>query len=415
MRWISIPLACLIVIMMSATKSVEAECCPVVELRQYTLKPGKRDVLINLFEREFIEPQEALGMTIVGQFRDRRRPDRFVWLRGFPSMEARRQALEQFYGGPVWAAHRADANNTMVDTDDVLLLKPARPGQAFRIDTDSGMTPRRAKSLVLAGIYQLTLPADASLLSKFEQHVVPVLQANHIKVESVLVTEPAPNTFTALPVREGEHVLVWFGVVEGPESGAQSIERLATVTVLDNHPAQILELEPTSRSILGGGPNAERAMNHDFDFLLGAWNVHHRYLKGRLQGSSQWTEFDGSSEMKPLLNGLGNVDRYWFVRDSESIEGVALRLFNPKKGEWTIYWADTKNPGTLQPPIIGKFHGDHGEFIGEDKFNGRKILCRFRWTRFANGDPQWEQAFSTDEGKTWETNWIMSFTRARKN
>jgi len=85
MRWISIPLACLIVIMMSATKSVEAECCPVVELRQYTLKPGKRDVLIDLFEREFIEPQEALGMTVVGQFRDRRSPDRFVWLRGFPS------------------------------------------------------------------------------------------------------------------------------------------------------------------------------------------------------------------------------------------------------------------------------------------------------------------------------------------
>jgi hypothetical protein len=85
MRWISIPLAGLIVIMMIATKSVEAECRLVVELRQYTLKPGQRDVLINLFEREFIEPQEALGMTIVGQFRDRRSPDRFVWLGGFPS------------------------------------------------------------------------------------------------------------------------------------------------------------------------------------------------------------------------------------------------------------------------------------------------------------------------------------------
>jgi hypothetical protein len=85
MRWITIPLACLIVIMMSATKSVEAQCCPVVELRQYTLKPGQRDVLINLFEREFIESQEALAMTIVGQFRDPRRPDRFVWLRGFPN------------------------------------------------------------------------------------------------------------------------------------------------------------------------------------------------------------------------------------------------------------------------------------------------------------------------------------------
>jgi hypothetical protein len=103
------------------------------------------------------------------------------------------------------------------------------------------------------------------------------------------------------------------------------------------------------------------------------------------------------------------------VRDGESIDGVAFRLFNPKNGEWNIYWVDTKNPGALQPPIVGKFHGDHGEFIGEDQFNGRKILCRFRWARFANGGPQWEQAFSMDAGKTWETNWIMSFTRAQKN
>ena len=408
MRWMPIFIA-LIGVMMSATKSAEAQCCAVVELRQYTLKPGQRDVLINLFEREFIEPQEALGMTVVGQFRDRRRPDRFVWLRGFSSMEARHQALERFYGGPVWAAHRAEANDTMVDTDDVLLLKPARPELAFRSDPARETASRSAQ--VLVGIYQFPRQPDALLVSKFEQQVVPVLHGNHVKVQGIFVTEPARNTFTRLPVREGEHVLVWFGLVQGPEP---QIDQLANMTALNNQTPLFLQLEPTSRSTFGGGPKAARSTNHDFDFLLGSWNVHHRYLKSRLQGSSEWVEFHGRSEMKPVLNGLGNVDRYWFVRDGKSIEGVAFRLFNPDSGEWTIYWADTVKAGTLQPPVVGRFHGDHGEFTGEDEFNGRKILCRFRWSRLVDGSPQWEQAFSTDEGKTWETNWIMSFTRAQR-
>src|SRR5438105_9828515 len=90
-------------------------CCPVVELRQYTLHPGKRDILIDLFDREFIEPQEALGITVVGQFRDVDDPDRFVWLRGFRDMVSRAKALQEFYSGPVWKTHRESANATMID------------------------------------------------------------------------------------------------------------------------------------------------------------------------------------------------------------------------------------------------------------------------------------------------------------
>jgi hypothetical protein len=104
--------------------SSQRDCCAVLELRQYTLKPGQRDVLIDLFDRHFIESQEAVGMTIVGQFRDRRRANRFVWIRGFSDMQARHAALERFYGGPVWAEHKAAANTTMLDVDDVRLLKP---------------------------------------------------------------------------------------------------------------------------------------------------------------------------------------------------------------------------------------------------------------------------------------------------
>src|SRR5262245_23922182 len=96
----------------------------IYELRQYTLHPDQRDVLIELFEREFVESQEALGMRLVGTFRDLDDPDRFVWIRGFPDMETRRQALTDFYYGPVWKAHAAAANATMIDSDDVLLLRP---------------------------------------------------------------------------------------------------------------------------------------------------------------------------------------------------------------------------------------------------------------------------------------------------
>ena len=106
-------------------------CCPVIELRQYTLQPGQRDVLIELFEREFVESQEAIGMRLVGQFRDVERPDRFVWIRGFPDMRSRAESLQAFYGGPVWAAHRDAANATMIDSDNVLLLRPATASAAF--------------------------------------------------------------------------------------------------------------------------------------------------------------------------------------------------------------------------------------------------------------------------------------------
>ena len=103
------------------------------------------------------------------------------------------------------------------------------------------------------------------------------------------------------------------------------------------------------------------------------------------------------------------MDRYWFNRNGKAVEGAALRLFDPAKGKWIIYWADNLNPGVLQPPVIGSFKGDVGEFYGDDELNGKKIRVRYIWKRGIS--PRWEQAFSADGGKTWETNWIMTFTR----
>src|SRR5437764_7431453 len=116
-------------------------CCPIIELRQYTLHPGKRDVLIDLFDREFVESQEELGMKIIGQFRDVDNPNRFVWLRGFRDMPSRAQALEDFYGGPVWKTHREAANATMIDSDNVLLLRPASPASGFSLENRERLRP----------------------------------------------------------------------------------------------------------------------------------------------------------------------------------------------------------------------------------------------------------------------------------
>jgi hypothetical protein len=407
-----LPLACLVGVNMTAIGSPEAGCCPVLELRQYTLKPGHREVLIELFDCHFVESQEAAGMTLVGQFRDRRRADRFVWLRGFSNMERRHTALEAFYGGPIWAAHKTEANSTMENVDDVLLLKPARPALAFHTGAGTGSPSHdRKPSTVLAGIYQLPRPVDARLVSQFEQGVAPILEANRVKVEGVFVTESARNTFTRLPVREGEHVLVWFGIVQDPGSSPGWIDRLASRTALDDRPVSVLELEPTSRSRLGDGPNAARATKHDFDFLFGSWTVHNKYLKGRLSHSSEWMEFEAQSHVEPLLDGFGHLDRYSAVRDGSPFEGITLRLFDPTTGDWSIHWADTGRARTLLPPMVGRFFGGVGEFFGDEIVDGRTVLCRFLWTRPTTHSAQWEQAFSEDGGKTWETNWIMTFTR----
>jgi hypothetical protein len=236
----------------------DADCCAVLELRQYTLKPARRDDLIALFERHFVESQEAAGITVVGHFRDRHRADRFVWLRGFRDMANRHAALERFYGGPVWAEHRAAANDTMIDSDDVLLLRPARPDTRFHLNWRNRSTPgeERPASIVVAGIQSLRKPADAGTLRLFDETVAPRLRDRGVRVDALFVTEEATNTFTRLPVREGEHVMVWFGTVN-PEGALSSPELARSIDALNvpGEPAPVvLELQPASRSLYGRSP-----------------------------------------------------------------------------------------------------------------------------------------------------------------
>src|ERR1700720_3746051 len=183
-------------------------CCPVVELRQYTLHPGKRDVLIDLFDREFIEPQEALGMKVNGQFRDLDHPDLFVWLRGFRNMTSRAKALSDFYGGPVWKTHREAANATMIDSDNVLLLRPALPTSGFSLDNvkrppeGSDEVPT---NLVVATIYYFEDPVASDFINFFEHTLRPAAESLGATISAYFVTENSENTFAALPVRAGEN------------------------------------------------------------------------------------------------------------------------------------------------------------------------------------------------------------------
>ena len=147
----------------------------------------------------------------------------------------------------------------------------------------------------------------------------------------------------------------------------------------------------------------------DFDFFFGSWNVHNRFLVGRLRGSTEWIEFPGTVDVWPLLGGMANVDSYQAARDGQTVYGTTLRLFDPKTDQWSLHWADTIRPGALLPPMVGRFDGGSGEFFGDEELDGRKVRCRFRWT--GSGSPRWEQSFSGDEGKTWEVNWIMTFSR----
>jgi hypothetical protein len=238
--------------------------CPIVELRQYTLHRGQRDVLINLFDRAFVESQEQLGMAILGQFRDLDNPDRFVWLRGFDTMPGRAEALTSFYTGPVWKANSAEANATMIDSDNVLLLRPASARRGFpapmaaRPPTGHMQSPT---SLVLATIYYRDRPFDDEFLDFFDSQARKALAAAGAEPLACLQTEYAENTFPGLPVRTGEHAFVWFARFSS-SAHADAVDNrlqrselwqdmtLPSLSTMITGAPQRLRLAPTARSLL---------------------------------------------------------------------------------------------------------------------------------------------------------------------
>ena len=152
---------------------------------------------------------------------------------------------------------------------------------------------------------------------------------------------------------------------------------------------------------------------HDFDFLVGRWRVHHRKLKERLANNHEWIEFDGTLSSQPLMGGYANVDDDVFEVPGGTYRGVAPRSFDAKTGQWSIWWLDSRTPtAPLDPPVRGSFHNGVGTFYADDTFNGKPIRIRFIWSEITSTSCHWEQAFSPDGGKTWETNWIQDLKRA---
>jgi hypothetical protein len=170
------------------------------------------------------------------------------------------------------------------------------------------------------------------------------------------------------------------------------------------------QLHFDSAGALAIAPSATSS-RHDFDYLIGNWSLKNRKLKSRLTGSKEWIDFTSRVEMHQILDGVGNIDKYTESSTPKPYEGVALRLFDPKTRLWSIYWADG-NSGKLDPPVVGSFENNVGHFFARDTYKGKSIIVVFRWDVRDPKFPIWSQAFSADEGKTWEWNAINVSERA---
>ena len=247
-----------------AQQSPVADDHPVIELRQYKIAPGKRDAMIALFDRAFVDSQEEVGARLVGQFRDMDDVDRFTWIRAFPNMATRQRSLNDFYFGPTWHAHRGEANAMLVDNDNVLLLRPAWRGSGFAAPA-SGRTavgaPAPAAGVVVATIHYLWKAPDEGLATFFRDRVAPRLHSAGLPVIGAYVPEEQANNFPPLPVRQGEKLFVWFSRANDHAAFDRAMRQLVRSKAWKDDVAgglrdaeerrpQVLYLAPTPRSTL---------------------------------------------------------------------------------------------------------------------------------------------------------------------
>lgn len=259
MKWMGALVMALSVAGTAGARAADAPDAQVIELRQYKLVPGARDDFVALFDAKFVDSQEALGMRIVGQFRDRDDRVRFTWIRGFTDMAAREKGLNAFYFGPVWQANRDAANPMLDDNDNVLLLKPAAPGLGF------GPAAAR-KAGATGGAVQVVIEylwktPEEGFATFFAGKMKPALNAAGVEVAAAYVPLGEPNNFPRLPIRDDRKLFVW--IVRGDSHAAieAALARARSSTGWRNdvagllndaeeRPRQILRLDPTPRSAL---------------------------------------------------------------------------------------------------------------------------------------------------------------------
>jgi hypothetical protein len=152
---------------------------------------------------------------------------------------------------------------------------------------------------------------------------------------------------------------------------------------------------------------SKTSSQNDFDFLVGKWTMHNKKLKTRLNNCTEWMEFESTDENHKILSGTADMDTYSTTempgQEGKLFEGITLRLFNPKTKLWSLYWV-ASNVGVMDPPVVGSFEGNIGKFYCKDVFQGKPILVIFVWDKTDKDNPVWSQAFSTDNGRTWEWN-----------
>jgi hypothetical protein len=159
---------------------------------------------------------------------------------------------------------------------------------------------------------------------------------------------------------------------------------------------------------LARADSPDRSGAHGFDFLFGDWRVHHRLKRA----NGEWWEFDGTVTNRALMGGASNVEEHIFTKPSGTTYGVALRAYDAEQNHWTIWWLDSRAmSGPLQPPNEGRFENGVGQFYADFTDSGKAIRSRLQWSHITATSARWEQAYSYDGGKTWDTNWIMTFER----
>jgi hypothetical protein len=166
-----------------------------------------------------------------------------------------------------------------------------------------------------------------------------------------------------------------------------------------------LEREPSAMS------QPEQPVPNDFAFLYGEWRVHHRYLRVK-DGRREWLDTDGTAACRPILGGQGNVEEHTIQAPSGAYRAIGLRAYDPKASRWSIWWLDGRAPHEIDPPVQGGFENGVGTFHGETTIDGKPTRLRFVWSQITATSARWEQAYSSDGGHTWETNWTMEFRRA---
>jgi hypothetical protein len=159
------------------------------------------------------------------------------------------------------------------------------------------------------------------------------------------------------------------------------------------------------------GPEADG--EHGFDFEIGTWQIHLSRLQDRLAGSKTWVKFDGTSVTRKVWDGRANLEEFETDSPTGHIEGLTLRVYNPQTRQWSIYWANSKDPALGQPiqPMVGEFKNGRGEFYDQELWKGRTVYVRFIWSEMTPNSAHFEQSYSDDGGRTWEVNWITDQTR----